>query len=541
SAIDFDSLIATGCIYANNNPDRILISSSTLNEAKTYVWNDPGIPVEVSGEVKVNGPLPDPPMLQLNSGLVLMVNGNWFRIGSSYDFSPGGIQAEGATFTSASGNVNGWNGLYLDYSVTGNSYIRNCIVENASQANVCSAYATLPVIESCVIRNGARGIWLQSNYGAPSIIRNHIMGNGVGVQCDNNTSPIIGGSLGDANNFNGNTSFGVQNTSSSVTLNAEYNWWGDPSGPTHTSNPSGSGDPVSNYVDYDPWRTTNIGDAPARFHLLTPANASQLQTLTPLLDWEEAIDPTPGDIVTYTVELALNTGFTNGLISFGGLSATFLQLPAATLNDDTHYYWRVLATDTQSQTTLPYENYFSFQTAVPEAPLPFDPLSPSYNATVEFTSNLLTWEAAIDPDAGDQVSYTLYRDISAGFENPELINTNATSVLTGFCAPGGLYYWKVKAFDLTGLETFSPTWRFYVSPDARPRAPVSFTITPQGSDLLINWDTVPGADSYDVYHSIEPYTGFILLQSGVTTPGLLHLGAASDTRGFYYVTAHDTQ
>jgi hypothetical protein len=39
------------------------------------------------------------------------------------------------------------------------------------------------------------------------------------------------------------------------TLNAENNWWGDASGPTHSANPGGTGDAVSDYVDYDPWLT----------------------------------------------------------------------------------------------------------------------------------------------------------------------------------------------------------------------------------------------------------------------------------------------
>jgi hypothetical protein len=36
-------------------------------------------------------------------------------------------------------------------------------------------------------------------------------------------------------------------------LNAEYNWWGDASGPRHPDNPHGTGDNVSGEVDYIPW------------------------------------------------------------------------------------------------------------------------------------------------------------------------------------------------------------------------------------------------------------------------------------------------
>ncbi|MCB5246396.1 MAG: hypothetical protein LHW57_00025 [Candidatus Cloacimonetes bacterium] len=185
--------------------------------------------------------------------------------------------------------------------------------------------------------------------------------------------------------------------------------------------------------------------------------------------------------------------------------------------------------------------YWYFDTAVPEAPLPFDPISPAYNETVDFTSNQLCWQASSDPDPGDMVTYTVYQDISAGFENAQTFTTDATQIYSGFCAPGSLIYWKVKATDLTNRETFSLVWRFFVDWNAKPRAPVDFTLTPYGSDILITWDEVPGADSYDIYSSSDPYIGFSLLQSGLSGPSCLHLGAAGEIKKFYYITAHDTQ
>ena len=42
-------------------------------------------------------------------------------------------------------------------------------------------------------------------------------------------------------------------------LDAEWNWWGAPSGPYHpTVNPSGTGEKVTDYVDIDPYRSGNI-------------------------------------------------------------------------------------------------------------------------------------------------------------------------------------------------------------------------------------------------------------------------------------------
>ena len=62
------------------------------------------------------------------------------------------------------------------------------------------------------------------------------------------------------NNIYGNTNYGLNNTDGATytrTVDATTNWWGDVSGPYHSSsNPDGLGDAVSDYVDYEPWSYT---------------------------------------------------------------------------------------------------------------------------------------------------------------------------------------------------------------------------------------------------------------------------------------------
>ena len=41
-------------------------------------------------------------------------------------------------------------------------------------------------------------------------------------------------------------------------VDARYNWWGDPSGPTSPNNPGGSGDPVDNLVVFSPFLTAVV-------------------------------------------------------------------------------------------------------------------------------------------------------------------------------------------------------------------------------------------------------------------------------------------
>ncbi len=50
---------------------------------------------------------------------------------------------------------------------------------------------------------------------------------------------------------------GLVNTmTTTIDVNATYNWWGDASGPAHAANPGGIGDAVTDQVLFDPWLTT---------------------------------------------------------------------------------------------------------------------------------------------------------------------------------------------------------------------------------------------------------------------------------------------
>lgn len=54
--------------------------------------------------------------------------------------------------------------------------------------------------------------------------------------------------------------YGMRNVDPSFTVNAEYNWLGDPTGPYHhINNLGGLGDTVSDYVDFDPLLTGPVG------------------------------------------------------------------------------------------------------------------------------------------------------------------------------------------------------------------------------------------------------------------------------------------
>ncbi|NUN95019.1 MAG: WD40 repeat domain-containing protein [Candidatus Omnitrophica bacterium] len=69
-------------------------------------------------------------------------------------------------------------------------------------------------------------------------------GNPVALRLD----AVPTGSFAHDSNFVGN-GLAVENATQ-VTFDATRNWWGSPTGPRHTTNPGGMGDPISDYVDY---------------------------------------------------------------------------------------------------------------------------------------------------------------------------------------------------------------------------------------------------------------------------------------------------
>jgi len=68
------------------------------------------------------------------------------------------------------------------------------------------------------------------------------------------------------NNIYGNSIYGIEN-GIGTTVDAEYNYWGDATGPYHSSNPDGQGDNVSDDVDYSPWLGALPGTSPMTWHV----------------------------------------------------------------------------------------------------------------------------------------------------------------------------------------------------------------------------------------------------------------------------------
>ncbi len=132
------------------------------------------------------------------------------------------------------------------------------------------------------------------------------------------------------NDISGNTMGMKATDNQGTTVDATSNWWGHASGPTHASNPGGTGNSVSDSVDYSPWWGANyIGVAHPWEWYMNNSNSSTIQ---------EAIDAaSAGDTInvlagTYTENINLNKRLTLNGAGSGSDPASNTVITAAVAN-----------------------------------------------------------------------------------------------------------------------------------------------------------------------------------------------------------------
>jgi hypothetical protein len=77
---------------------------------------------------------------------------------------------------------------------------------------------------------------------------------------------------------------------------------------------------------------------------------------------------------------------------------------------------------------------------------------------------------------------------------------------------------------------------YYFDQTITPDPPQNVTVEIIGTDVHLSWDAVTGANSYKVYSSDDPYTGFAEDTSG-SFAGESWSAPIGDVKKFYYVKA----
>jgi|GEM_PF-2959167 len=192
------------------------------------------------------------------------------------------------------GNV--WEGIYLadsswhnvieDCVIQGNGVCGIGICSHPLKFDICVASARDNTVKNCLIKdNATSGITIGLLADSNSIEGNRIINNQCGILIDSaSTGNIIEDNLIANNatygvhvfdvlenvvppgafslviNYNaivGNAAYGILNIDNAVIVDARYNWWGDPNGPGDVG--PGTGDDVSEWVDYEPWLEEPLG------------------------------------------------------------------------------------------------------------------------------------------------------------------------------------------------------------------------------------------------------------------------------------------
>ena len=169
-----------------------------------------------------------------------------------------------------------YHGIYLSNATGTVTVADNTIRYNGNNGIYivrCSPFVTDNIIHD----NANIGIYLV--YSNPAIHRNHLYNNDIGIYC-HSADPLIGGSEADSNDIQGNTTYGVQNITDTIMVDARYNWWGDVGGPSHSTNPGGQGDPVSDYVDFGSYLSVSVLNPPSEYNLAVSKDGDGGGTVT---------------------------------------------------------------------------------------------------------------------------------------------------------------------------------------------------------------------------------------------------------------------
>lgn len=182
--------------------------------------------------------------------------------------------------------------------------------------------------------------------------------------------------------------------------------------------------------------------APAAFNLLSPAHTSQANPASVTLDWEDAIDSDPGDVVSYLVETSTVASFAP--LAYSSITAAS-QLAVSGLGENVTYYWRVTANDSYVNTA---SSVFWFAVnATPEPPNAFSLVTPTNHQRMLTQTPTLTWQDTLDPDPGGSFTFALFYSTFSNFSSSVTVSLSTTTYTLPVQPDDTNFYWFVRAID----------------------------------------------------------------------------------------------
>ena len=231
----------------------------------------------------------------------------------------------------------------------------------------------------------------------------------------------------------------------------------DPTTDDSAADPDGDG--VDNLAEWLAGSDPQAFGGPSAPVPSAPLNGDEVTSLTPSLQWTNAIDPN-GDPLTYTFEIYSDSGLTAFVGGLAGISedvsGTTSGAPGSPLSENTPYWWRVLANDgsTDSSWSVAEEFFVNVANEAPGTPVAASPVGGAIVTTLEPT---LQWTEVSDPDL-DVVDYEveLYSDAALSvleWSAAAVAGTGSgqAEAQTAALAENGSYWWRARGVDEHGL------------------------------------------------------------------------------------------
>ncbi len=261
------------------------------------------------------------------------------------------------------------------------------------------------------------------------------------------------------------------------------------------------------------------GESPLPFNLVSPSSGSVVLTSTPVFDWEDAIDPDPGDYIDWYkiyYSSATSDPFNDQSLSIssGGIKISQF-IPETPLVENATYWWCVEAKPTYSGSSrLSDETWSLVVDAINTLPSTPTLTSPEVAISTDQARPYFEWTQSYDPDPFSTFTYTIV------YSSDEFLTSVSSSGLkVNYFIPdynlqeNTKYCWYVRVIDNRDGITTSSTSYFYVN--ITTESPTSFDIISPSTGsihsylkIFFNWQNSYDPDpediiSYELYFSTD--------------------------------------
>lgn len=456
------NVIVDGDITISNNIIRI--SSPGIKESINIAFNtyQPGVNITIEGnDLEGDGPLD-----------VSILHQPPFLNGVDPSGSPLSEVAEDLLDAQASAStVKLWNNIA--YNSNGNLLVFEGgsiqdAIDEADEDNIifvaAGTYSSILIQTNGLSLIGEPGSIINNGSPAITIAANNVTIDGFefnfdsaldyAINVDGDYSGIIVKNCNFFNTDGGgvNPGLGIDNDNGGLyyVLAYENNDWGDASGPTHASNPGGTGVTITDYVIYE-WEG-----------LQEPIHSITGVSIEPTFLWGE-LKTGPAATIEYQLIISINSDLSAPLFDENvGTVLTYNtneNIPNFPLANNTKYYWQIIALDGNSDPI--YESEVNFFTTVTNINISlynpghqmqlyaYDPAMFTWG--ISQTQGALKYYLQIKAAGTEPTTAEWFADVDAEIATPGSIDffydhqSNSWRNVNGLTG-GTRYYWRVVAY-----------------------------------------------------------------------------------------------